>query len=179
MAGNDDIVASLRKWAPLIVKWAAAPTAGQVMVNAATALTERDAQIERLTKERDERNKLAIERAARAASAEARATAAERELAEARAEVERLKEALAPFAEVAAVLEGNVAGENVVEFWLDGCFFWDMHAACFLNALVALRPKDIEKGGIHGNTIHYTPGAGVKLSGHDAALAKGGADGDA
>ncbi len=54
MAETDDIVASLRKWAPLIVKWAAAPTAGQVMVNAATALTDRDAQIERLTRERDE-----------------------------------------------------------------------------------------------------------------------------
>jgi len=120
MAETDDIVASLRAWAPLVASGYTVPAAGQVMENAATALTGRDAQIERLTAEKDaaERELKRIldaievkggsehaptEWAYQAAcdawrkrldlhrEAEARATTAERDLAEARAEVERFR----------------------------------------------------------------------------------------
>ena len=110
MAETDDIVASLRAWAPLVASGYTVPAAGQVMENAATALTERDAQIERLTRERNEAIREMSEWATKAGEAEGRlkasewhgvvegwqerATTAERERDEARAEVERKDAAL-------------------------------------------------------------------------------------
>lgn len=118
MAGTDDLIARLRADAQY-ARMYGAPEDGVILREAATALAERDATIERLKKERDSavaeldriRDAIAVKggnehaptewayKAACAAwqkrldlhrAAEARAITAERERDEARAEVERL-----------------------------------------------------------------------------------------
>lgn len=119
MAEADDIAARLRDAGHIVKKTIstrgrpndmAAYWASVACFRAATALTDRDALIERLTRERKDFAQTISEWATKAGEAEgrlkasewpgvvegwkARATTAERDLAEVRAEVERLKKAV-------------------------------------------------------------------------------------
>lgn len=89
MTGTDDLIARLKKKAIDLLEHHHVK-AGWLMQEAATALTEQAARIERLTRERDEEAETA---AANGRFLCARAETAERERDEARAEVERLREA--------------------------------------------------------------------------------------
>lgn len=99
MAGNDDIVARLRRREELFAGGTAlvnpdGPDAADEVESLRTALAERDAQIERLTKDVAEASTDVEAMLTEAATLRARATTAERERDEARAEVERVKNVL-------------------------------------------------------------------------------------
>lgn len=118
MAETDDIVARL-SW--LCSPWAEATSDGERLTaliragqEAATALTERDAQIERLTREvaslereLDDAEEEGCRTDDKIVELEARATTAERERDEARAEVERLK--AAELSGISGDLENRIA----------------------------------------------------------------------
>lgn len=130
MAEADDIVARLDAIATCIERGSTSYQGAAVdaMREAATALTEQAAQIERLTRERDEAIREMSEWASKSGEAEGRlkasewagvvegwkdrATTAERERDEARAEVERKDAALSILAEPANWRTGGLCDPN-------------------------------------------------------------------